>query len=96
MTFEWDPAKAASNLAKHRVSFELAQLVWNDPLYVLLPDRNDPETGEQRWHAIGTVGGQALLLVVHTYPNPDNEDHVRIIGARKATSHERKRYEAEL
>jgi uncharacterized DUF497 family protein len=35
-------------------------------------------------------------VVVHTYPDPDDDEHVRIIGARKATSHERKRYEAEL
>jgi len=39
MLFEWDEAKARSNLAKHAVSFELAQEVWDDPLYVLLPDR---------------------------------------------------------
>ncbi|WP_426283641.1 BrnT family toxin [Sphingomonas sp. NFX23] len=37
--------KAASNLAKHGVSFELAREVWSDPLYVVLPDRM--EGGEQ-------------------------------------------------
>lgn len=96
MTFEWDPNKAASNLTKHRVSFDLATLVWKDPLHVLLEYRNDPATGEQRWHAVGRVGDQIILVVVHTYPDPDDDEHVRIIGARKATSHERKRYEAEL
>jgi uncharacterized DUF497 family protein len=52
--FEWDDGKAASNLAKHGVSFELAREVWSDPLYVVLPDRM--EGGEQRWHAIGMIG----------------------------------------
>ncbi|MEO5760585.1 MAG: hypothetical protein ABIQ51_27435 [Mesorhizobium sp.] len=36
-----------------------------------------------------------VLLVVHTYPDRDDEDRIRIVGARKATSHERRRYEQE-
>jgi uncharacterized protein len=91
VTFEWDDAKAASNLAKHGIGFELAEEVWNDPFYVILPDRF--VDGEQRWHAIGMVGIVTLLVVVHTYPMLDEEDHIRIIGARKVTAHERKRYE---
>lgn len=93
MRFEWDHNKASTNMTKHRVSFEIAKFVWDDPLYVLIPDRNDPLTGEQRWHAIGEVGGQVLLVVVHTYPELDNDDRVRIISARKATKQERQRYE---
>jgi uncharacterized DUF497 family protein len=69
--FEWNPDKAAANLVKHRVSFELAQAVWDDPLHVIVPDRVDEATGEQRWHAIGMVGAIAILLVVHVYPDPD-------------------------
>jgi uncharacterized DUF497 family protein len=91
MNFEWDPEKARKNLAKHGVPFELAQEVWSDPLYVVLPDRF--EDGEQRWHAIGMVGPVATLLVVHSYPDSEGEELVRIIGARKATRHERKLYE---
>jgi uncharacterized DUF497 family protein len=53
------------------------------------------EDGEQRWHAIGMVGPAAILLVVHTLPDGDDVDTVRIIGARKATPHERRRYEQE-
>ncbi len=67
--------------------------VWSDPLYLILPDR--VEGGEQRWHAIGMVGAVVVLVVVHNHPQPDNEDRVRIISARKATAHERKRYEKE-
>jgi len=93
MDFEWDDNKAWRNLAKHGVGFELAQRVWDDPLHVIVPDRF--EDGEQRWHAVGMVGSIMLLMVVHAYPNASDEDRVRIIGARKATSHERRRYEQE-
>jgi hypothetical protein len=91
--FEWDPEKARINLAKHGVSFELARRVWEDPLHVLVPDR--VIEGEQRWHAIGVVGAVTLLVVVHTYPRGEEVGLARIIGARKATSHERRRYETE-
>jgi uncharacterized DUF497 family protein len=36
-----------------------------------------------------------ILVVVHAHPDPDDEFLVRIIGARKATAHERRRYEQE-
>lgn len=90
--FDWDPQKARSNLAKHGVSFELAERVWDDPLHVIVPDRI--EDGELRWHAIGMVEAVLLLIVVHTYRG-DEEQSVRIIGARKATRSERRRYEEE-
>lgn len=93
MLFEWDPEKARTKLAKHGVAFNLAEHVWADPLHLIVPDRFDG--GEQRWHAIGMVGPVAILLVVHTYPDSANEDRVRIVGARKATAHERRRYEQE-
>ena len=91
MRFEWDPEKARRNAAKHGVTFDIAEAVWDDPLHVIIPDRI--EDNEQRWHAIGIVGPVVILVVVHTYPDPDDETLVRIIGARKATSHERRRYE---
>jgi len=93
VTFEFDPAKAAANVAKHGVSFELAQTVWEDPLHLIVPDR--VADGERRYHAIGLVGHVVLLVVVHMYPGGEDEDRVRIIGARRATRHERRRYEDE-
>jgi uncharacterized protein len=91
MKFEWDAAKARSNLSKHAVSFALAEEIWDDPLHVILPDR--VMDGEQRWHAIGVVGSVTLLVAVHVYPQANDENRIRIIGARRATTHERKRYE---
>jgi uncharacterized DUF497 family protein len=88
--FVWDPAKARRNRRDHGVSFEIAAQVWNDPLHVILPDRW--QDGEERWHAIGRVGAVTMLVVVHVYVDDDPEV-VRIISARRATSHERRAYE---
>lgn len=90
MRFEWDPAKAASNILKHDVAFETAIEVWDDPLHVIIFDR--VEGGEERWRAFGLVDAVAMLVVVHSYPDQDDE-RVRIISARKATKSERKVYE---
>ena len=49
--FAWDPEKARSNRVKHRVSFDLAQKVFEDPLHIVVLDR--VSHGEERWHAIG-------------------------------------------
>ncbi|MDI6028671.1 BrnT family toxin [Corticibacterium sp. UT-5YL-CI-8] len=91
MEFEWDADKARRNLAKHRISFDVAKYVFDDPLHIVVPDRF--EDGEQRWHAVGLVGGVLILLVVHSYRDAEDKDRIRIIGARKATPHERRRYE---
>jgi uncharacterized DUF497 family protein len=93
MIFEWDEAKARSNLAKHGVAFEDARRVWDDPLHAVIFDRF--EAGEERWQAIGRVGPAVLLLVVHVFPEEDDERRIRIVSARRATAHERRRYEQE-
>ena len=89
MTWEWDHAKAAANLRKHAVSFELAQRVFNDPFSLT---RRDSFRDEERWQTVGMPFAQSpgLLLVVHT--DQDGEGG-RIISARRATALERKAYE---
>ena len=88
--FEWDAAKARSNLDKHGVAFEDAEIVWSDPLHLVRFDRIDG--GEERWHALGVVAGVVLLMVVHTYPG-NGDDVIRIVSARRATRGERSAYE---
>ena len=56
-----------------------------------IPDRH--EHGEERWRTIGLVGPVAILVVIHTYAEQNDEETVRIISARKATKGERARYE---
>ncbi len=90
--FEWDAAKAASNLSKHKVSFETATRAFADPFLLTQQDRI--ENGEQRWQSIGMVDGQLVLLVAHTFGEDDDGTEVlRIISARRADPKERKRYE---
>jgi len=91
MRFFWDEAKSRSNLARHKVSFETARLVFEDPLAISVQDRI--VEGEERWQTLGLVGGAVVLLVVHTYDEADGERVIRIISARKATRRERMIYE---
>jgi uncharacterized protein len=90
MRFVWDEQKSRRNLAKHKVSFDLAKLVFDDPMHLSIPD---PYESEVRWRTMGLVKGVVVLLVVHTLEEKDGEEEVRIISARKATTFERQAYE---
>ena len=90
MRYVWDESKSQSNLSKHKVSFEVASLVFEDPYALSIPDDCD---SEDRWLTIGLVKGVLILLVVHTSEDENHEEVIRIISARKATSSERKEYE---
>lgn len=89
MDFEWDDAKAATNLRKHRVSFEDAALVFLDPNRIETLDGREAY-GEDRWKTVG-LAEPALLAVVYTVRGSSGEI-IRIISARKADNHERKSY----
>lgn len=92
MIFAWDERKDCVNRRKHRVSFETAALVFEDPNAISYRDR--VVNGEERWHTIGLAGGIAVLLVVHTSEEEHGEEKIRIISARKATAGERALYES--
>jgi uncharacterized protein len=85
--YEWDPAKAASNLRQHRVSFAEATSVFLDPVALTFddPDHSDEEDREI---TIGTSSKQRVLFVSHCARG----DRIRVISARKATRRERKQY----
>jgi uncharacterized protein len=90
--FTWDPQKAASNLLKHKISFDTAIQVFDDPHAVFLQDRI--EDGEPRWQVIGSVKGIEMLLVAYASKGfDDNMEYIRIISARRADKHERQIYE---
>ena len=91
--FDWDPGKAEANLRKHGISFELARRTFADPFAVLEQDRI--EDGEVRWQTMGLAGGLMLVVVAHTVRDEVDVEVVRIISARPALKHERKRYENE-
>ena len=88
MTFEWDRAEAAVNLAKHGVSFDEAATAFGDPLSRTIADPDHSE-GEQRFILLGQSYSGRLLVVSHTLRG----ETVRLINARLATRRERKSYE---
>lgn len=83
--FDWDPAKAASNLRKHGVSFEEAKSVFYDEFAIQFYDASH-SSDEERFLMLGMSSGAHLLLVYHC--ERDSGSVIRIISARKATQHE--------
>jgi len=92
MVFAWDEVKDRINRRKHGISFESAARIFEDPHVISYVDRVVDR--EERWHAIGSAGGIALLLVVHTVEEEHDEEEIRIISARKANPRERALYQA--
>jgi uncharacterized DUF497 family protein len=84
--FVWDERRAAANLKKHSVSFEEASSAFEDELGAYYPDT----LHQDRFILIGYSRRQRLLYVVFAEVEVDA---IRIISARKATKHEKTRYE---
>jgi uncharacterized DUF497 family protein len=88
MQCDWDPLKAAANLAKHGISFDEASTVFDDPLYIDFydPDHSD---AEHRYLVMGQSQQGRLLIVSYT----ERDETARIISARAVTPAERRTYE---
>jgi uncharacterized protein len=84
--FEWDTRKAADNLRKHGVSFELATQAIRDPFAVEWIDENE-DYGEERVIVLGMADG-TILVVVYT----ERGKRRRLISARRAKRHEQDHY----
>lgn len=86
--FEWNLAKARSNLKKHGVSFAEAQTVFFDENAIQFFD-SDSSSLEERFLMLGLSKNFRILLVCHC---ERDGKVIRIISARKATAKERKHY----
>jgi uncharacterized protein len=86
--YEWDPRKAEANRKVHGVSFADAVSVLEDECALTRED--DDAEGEQRFVSLGADATGTLLVVVHTYREPDI---IRLISAWKANKAQRKLYE---
>ncbi len=86
LEFEWDNAKAATNVGKHGVTFEQAAYAFRDPFGVEWVDESS-DYAEERFILLGMSGGQ-ILSVVYT----ERKGRIRIISARRATKHEKNEY----
>ena len=84
--FQYDPQKSESNLRKHGIDFEQAQLLWDDPKLVTLKARSEDEArsliiarlNDQHWSAIVT----------------DRDGEYRIISVRRSRIAEVELYES--
>lgn len=86
--FDFDPAKARSNLSKHGVSFAHAEQALRDERAVTIEDPD--AVGERRFVTVGLDALGRVLVVVHTHRG----DSVRLISARKASRGEMEHYHA--
>jgi uncharacterized protein len=87
IAFEWDSQKAAANLRKHGITFELACEAFFDPFVCYFDD--EAIDGELREAIIGLTANWRLLYVVYVM----RDDIIRIVSTRLATNAERGTYE---
>lgn len=86
IAFELDDAKAASNLAKHRIAFQAAVAVFADPNAVMV-DTVRAIDGESRRKVIGRIQSR-LFTVVYVV----RSGACRLISARRANASEERAY----
>lgn len=92
MEFEWDPSKDLSNQQKHGLSFtEARELFATGKNHLEIFDAEHSEF-EDRFIAIGPIK-RGIVVVVFT---ERDEDIIRIIGARPASSREEAWYLSEV
>lgn len=86
MGFEWDENKNRANIRRRGIDFNSAIRIFQDPYY--LEEEDDRQDyGEQRFNVIGRTNGR-ILFVTYTHRG----EKIRIISARRAEPHERRKY----
>ncbi|HMO41635.1 MAG TPA: BrnT family toxin [Saprospiraceae bacterium] len=83
--FEWDEDKNRRNTKKHKVNFEEAKTIFDDPSAI---EFEASRNGEYRIIRIGKSATKFILLVVYTIRGIV----VRLISARQANKEERNLY----
>ncbi len=87
MHFEWDPAKARTNLTRHGVDFADAAVALTDDSAITITDPH--AEGEERFISLGMDPNSRVLVTVFTLRGK----RIRIISSRKASKGERLQYE---
>lgn len=85
MEFEYDSTKSASNREKHRIDFEAAKKLWNDPRLVQVEALT---SDEKRYIVIGKIEDNYWSAII-TY----RDERTRIISVRRSRDNEIKLYE---
>ncbi len=85
--YEWNPAKAAVNLKRHKVDFAYAALSLEDPHALAATDPG--AAGEEGFICLGADPVGWVLVTVFALAG----ENTRIISSRRASPGERRRYE---
>ena len=88
VTFTWDREKASANERLHGVDFDDAIDVFFDPF--ILVEIDPDHLGEDRFVAVGLTEDWRCLFVVHLQLG----ESIRLISARIASAHQRRKYES--
>jgi len=90
--FEWDANKAAANVRKHGVTFEVASTVFRDPRILTTADLGHSES-EERWLSISWASNGVILSIIYLWLESEPAAiKVRLISARQATQAEIRSY----
>jgi uncharacterized DUF497 family protein len=90
MKFEWDEHKNLRNIREHAIDFDDAKEIFCGRVIVEIDDRYN--YGELRFIGIGLLKDRFITVI---FTEPESEK-IRLISARKAVKHERKKYEEEV
>ncbi|MDZ4306762.1 BrnT family toxin [Allopontixanthobacter sp.] len=89
MIFEYDAAKSAANLAKHGVSLDFGQGIFDDLNLLVLPTiRHGDE--EERYKVIGNVDDR-LWTAIYVYRG----EAIRLISVRRSNGGEQRAYHSD-
>jgi uncharacterized DUF497 family protein len=89
LCFVWDDNKAAANQQKHGITFGEAVTAFYDDFARVISDC-DHSVDEERFLLLGMSAELRILVVCHCYR--ENENHIRIISARRAVKREQQQY----
>lgn len=92
MVFEYDPQKSQANKAKHRIDFEEAQALWDDPYGVEFPST---QPGEERFARVAQLSKSdpRIWVAIFTLREEIEGCRTRIISVHRARKNEEKLYE---
>ena len=91
--FSWDERKSHANDKKHGVTFYEAATCWSDEYARELYDEEHSQS-EVRWLLIGRSDLNRLLICWYTERRIDQQQAIRLIGARNANTKEKVIYYA--
>ncbi len=85
MDFEFDKNKSNSNKKKHKINFNEAHELWDDPDLIEIPIKTSDET---RYLVIGKISGKHWSGIITC-----REEKIRIISVRRSRREEVELYE---